>query len=626
MRYLCTLPCFLVALLGCDSSDSNPAQSEPPVVTPSLPDPVPLLLVDRADDLLPSNPPVDGQSGVFEDLDGDGMPDIAQPTTEGVRLFWNDGASGFKPAASAAIPATDTEEDPEQPVVITQMVAADFDGDGQSDLLLLGTGDPPLRLLTHASARTFVEPSLSLDLAGVPRQAVVSDLDGDADIDVILTLAGESSGPGGAPQAMLLINDGSGKLADQTSSRLVAPGLTGWGVAVGDLDGDGASDLLFSGDKTGHRLLLNDGKGFFRDAPPDALPSIEEPGGRIPALGDLDGDGSLDVLIPSAKANHVLLNDGEGRFTDETPFVLGSQPGTGRVARILDLDRDTRADVVVGGVTSPFRILRNDGSGRLFDYSAVLIPHGPAAPDLVSVDVADMDGDGDFDMFVSRGGLSRPWILVNWYPEEGTDSDGDGVPDALDNCPKDSNPDQANRDSHHFSCSAARDCKASTGCSLAVRGDTAYLFCEGPASFDDAHAFCLARGADLVVVESEDENAFLAGSGLPAFWIGLSDRKTEGTFLWVDGSTPKLTFWNEGEPNDSGDGEDCGAMLTAGEQAGNWNDYACTSERAFACEDVLQRSVADPGDACDVCPDIHDADQKDTDDDGVGDACTTESP
>jgi hypothetical protein len=627
MRHLYTLPWFLVVgLLGCDSSDSNPAQSGPPAVKPALPDPVPLLLADRADDLLPSNPPVDGQAGVFADLDGDGLPDIAQPTKEGVRLFWNDGKAGFKAAASAAIPATHTEEDGAEPAVITQLLAADFDGDGQSDLLLLATGESPLRLLTHASARTFVETSLSLSLAGVPRHAVASDLDGDGDMDVILTLAGESSGPGGAPLAVLLINDGSGKLTDQTSSRLVAPGLSGWGVAVGDLDGDGEPDLLFSGDKTGHRLLLNDGKGYFRDAPPDALPAMAEPGGRIPALGDLDGDGSLDILIPSAKANHVLLNDGEGRFTDETPFVLGSQPGTGRVARILDLDRDTRADVVVGGVTSPFRILRNDGTGRLFDYTAVMVPHGPAAADVISVEVADLDGDGDSDLFVSRAGLSRPWILVNWYPGEDTDSDGDGVPDALDNCPQEPNSDQANRDSHHFSCSTARDCQARTGCSLAVRGDSAYLFCDGPLSWDDARAFCQARGADLVIVDSEEENEFLADPGLPVFWIGLSDAKTEGTFLWVDGSTPKVTFWNEGEPNDSGDGEDCGAMLTAGEQAGRWNDYACVSERAFACEDVLQRSPADPGDACDVCPDVHDPDQKDTDDDGVGDACTTESP
>ncbi len=613
----------LGALAGCDSDQ---AEAGPPSPGPGkTPEAVPLLLVDQAASLLPSSVPVAGAHAAFADLDGDGRPDIAQPISDGLRIFWN-GASSFEAASASALPAGPANNEEPGESAIRHVVAADFDGDGLSDLLVLAGGEEPLRVLTHKSDRVFTQTVLSVPEGADLRHAVAADLDLDGDLDALVTLAGETTGASGAPLALLLVNDGTGKLSDQTSSRLVAPSLAAYGVAVGDVDGDEAPDLVFAGDAVGHRLLLNDGKGYFRDAAPDALPAGDSPGGRIPALGDLDGDGVLDILIPSATATQVLLNDGTGRFTDETAFVLGAQPGTGRVAVILDLDGDTFEDVVVGGQSSPFRVLRNDGAGRLFDYSANVVPHSPKAADVVSVGAADLDGDGDSDLFVSRGGLSRPWLLVNWYPEALTDSDADGVPDGIDNCPDEPNPDQSNVDAHPFSCTSGRDCKDRTGCTLAVRADASYLLCEGPKTWEAARAFCQSRGADLVTIETEDENAFLAESGNPTSWIGLSDTDTEGTFLWVNGKSATISPWNEGEPNDSGGVEDCVGLFTSGETAGTWNDFDCGSERAFICEDKTNRTNPDPGDACDVCPGLYDPKQTDTDGDGQGDACTTESP
>jgi hypothetical protein len=626
MRHSLLIPLALSVLGALAGCDSDQAEAGPPSPGPGkTPEAVPLLLVDQAASLLPSLAPVAGAHAAFADLDGDGRPDIAQPTSAGLRVFWN-GPDSFEEASATALP--DEPDDPEEPagVSLRQVVAGDFDADGLSDLLVLAGGNTPLRVLTHKTDRAFKQTTLSVPEGTDPRHAVAADLDADGDVDVVVTLAGEPTGPSGTPLALLFINDGTGKLANQTSSRLVAPGLAGYGVAVGDVDGDGAPDLVFAGDAVGHRLLLNDGRGYFRDASPDALPAGDAPGGRIPALGDVDGDGALDILVPSAKASQVLLNDGKGRFTDETAFVLGSQPGTGRVAVILDLDGDTFQDVVMAGQSSPFRVLRNDGAGRLFDYSANVVPHAPSAADVVSVGVSDLDGDGDMDLFVSRGGLARPWLLVNWYPEALTDADADGVPDGIDNCPDEPNPDQANVDSYPFSCTSGRDCKARTGCTLAVRSDSAYLLCEGPKTWEAARALCRSRGADLVIIETEEENTFLAESGNPASWIGLSDADTEGTFLWVNGKSVTTSSWNEGEPNDSGGVEDCVGLFTSGEAAGTWNDFDCGSERAFVCEDKTDRTPPDPGDACDVCPDVHDPKQTDTDGDGEGDACTTESP
>ncbi|HNS97364.1 MAG TPA: FG-GAP-like repeat-containing protein [Polyangiaceae bacterium] len=620
--------CLFATLVGCGSDPSEQSSSPPPVVD-KPPEAVPLLLVDRAPSLLPSAGPVEGAWAAFADLDGDGRPDIAQPTSQGLLLYWN-GESKFEKASASALPSEFTAPkkpaEDEEPIVFQQVLAGDFDADGLSDLLIVSTGKTPLRLLTHKDARSFQSQTIAVPEGSILGHAAVADIDGDGDTDVIVTLGGEASGSTGAPNALLLINDGKGKFADQSLARLVAPGLSSRGVAVGDVDGDGAPDLVFSGDTTGHRLLLNDGKGYFRDAPPDALPAGQAPGGKIPAMGDLNGDGALDILIPSSQANQVLINDGKGNFTDETAFVLGSQPGKANVAVLVDLDRDTLLDVVLAGPSVPLRILRNDGTGRLFDYSANMVPQGPAASEVVSLGVADVDGDKDPDLFVSRQGLASPWLLVNWHPEPMDDTDGDGIPDEIDNCPKEPNPDQANSDAYAFNCSTARQCKTATGCVLKVFGESSYLLCDEPKTWQAARAFCRSRGADLVVIDSKEENELLAASGIPTAWIGLSDQQTEGSFLWVNGKSLTTAYWNDDEPNDSGGAEDCVGMFTSGETAGLWNDFSCDAEHAFICEEKTFRGPQDPGDACDVCPNVYDPNQKDSDADGVGDACTTESP
>lgn len=422
----------------------------------------------------------------------------------------------------------------------------------------------------------------------------------------------------------LLINDGKGKLADETAGRLPTT-FQALGAALGDVDGDRTVDLFLSGDGES-RLYLNDGKGMFRDAAPDAIPKLVDPKGRIPTLGDLDGDGALDVFLASAKASITLLNDGTGRFIDETPFVLGANPGASSVATLVDLDRDGRLDAAVANASGSFQILRNDGTGRLFDYSSSMVPSSPQPSDTVSAAAADVDGDGDPDLFVSRNNFARPWLLINWNPKPIVDGDGDGMPDEYDVCPKKADPAQANEDAYHFSCSSGTACKAATGCRLAVRDTRAYLICTEAKAQADARAFCKARGADLVVIDDAAENAFLTSLEPGEVFIGASDADTEGSWKWVSGTAVSYKNWNEGEPNNSGEGENCAIMVGTTDGAGKWNDLPCSAAKGFVCEDALARTTTDPGDACDVCPSVIDVDQKDTDKDGKGDACDTKEP
>ncbi|KAK0150633.1 C-type lectin domain family 4 member M [Merluccius polli] len=98
------------------------------------------------------------------------------------------------------------------------------------------------------------------------------------------------------------------------------------------------------------------------------------------------------------------------------------------------------------------------------------------------------------------------------------------------------------------------------------------------ASRDD----CLERDADLVVINSREEQEFVTRQlGYQWFWIGLSAGDTEGTWKWVDGTIMTSSFWLSGEPNDAGGAEDCVSTREDG-----WNDAPCAYQYHWICEKV----------------------------------------
>jgi hypothetical protein len=92
----------------------------------------------------------------------------------------------------------------------------------------------------------------------------------------------------------------------------------------------------------------------------------------------------------------------------------------------------------------------------------------------------------------------------------------------------------------------------------------------------DAQAQCAAVAGQLAVITSGAENALIDGIANVEAWIGASDRTTEDTFEWADG-TPfgPYTNWRMGEPNDSNGNEDC-AIIEA-DTGGTWDDRPCDS-------------------------------------------------
>ncbi|XP_065261515.1 C-type lectin domain family 4 member F-like isoform X2 [Emys orbicularis] len=122
-------------------------------------------------------------------------------------------------------------------------------------------------------------------------------------------------------------------------------------------------------------------------------------------------------------------------------------------------------------------------------------------------------------------------------------------------------------------------------------GGNLYYFSKGTKSWDEAEQFCVSWNLHLTSVSSQAEQEFLSnetqGKG---HWIGLTDRETEGSWRWVDGTEYRADasrgFWAQNEPNyyDPGTdgGEDC--VHTEPTKRNLWNDAKCTLRFRWICK------------------------------------------
>jgi len=235
------------------------------------------------------------------------------------------------------------------------------------------TGDPGTALFVDTGQRLGSEASWGVALG---------DVDRDGDLDAVV--ANFDAG------AVVWLNDGTGRFSD--SGRRLGTGLYE-SVALADLDGDGALDVLLGSWDLPVAVWWNSGAGSFTQG---TLPSAAGPCQAL-AAGDLTGDGRPDIYVGTATADVVLLNGGDRTFTDSGQR-LGARE-TGGVA-LGDMDGDGDLDVVAAGWNEAGRVWANDGTGRLSERSSLDV----ASLHVHAAALADADGDGDLDAFFALAG------------------------------------------------------------------------------------------------------------------------------------------------------------------------------------------------------------------------------
>jgi hypothetical protein len=203
-----------------------------------------------------------------------------------------------------------------------------------------------------------------------------------------------------------------GWLSSRSSLLPALDGLAMDSAALGDLDGDGDLDLFAAviappegrNRDPADRVLLNDGSGGFTDSGQ----RLGDADSTAVALGDLDGDGDLDALVGTEEAALVWINQGGAQGGQGGAFARSGQEiagGQTEAAFLADLDGDGDLDALLAG-RQRAAIWWNDGqaafarSGQRFRYSE---RHGLA--------VGDFNGDGRPDIFAAEYARNyRLWI------------------------------------------------------------------------------------------------------------------------------------------------------------------------------------------------------------------------
>jgi hypothetical protein len=340
----------------------------------------------------PANP-ITG--AVAQDFDGDGDIDLVTCRTgELCRIVLNDGTGNFTdPVTGDAGVGT---RFPGETLPTSVVTSADFDNDGDMDLFV-GFGSSALGAFEVNDGKAmFSQSPLGTNAQVDPVTAVaVGDLDGDGKVDLVLgnTVADD------VPLRVYFNRSTATSIVFADAPSGAVPSAT-WQVtnlALGDVDGDGHLDILMAtplaSDGLGMHLFLGNGATF------QAAP-LEAANATVPtalAIADLTGDGAVDILAAGPGQDRLLVNDGTGHFFDATTAMMPLDDALATSIAIVDLDRDRHPDVLIGNSNDVTRVYINDGTGHFQDES----PRLSLQPQkVITLIPADVDGDGADDIFI----------------------------------------------------------------------------------------------------------------------------------------------------------------------------------------------------------------------------------
>ncbi len=337
-------------------------------------------------------------------MDGDGKPDIivANRTTNKISILLNSASSGAFSAGSLS----KTEIDPG--VSLRHVTIGDVNMDGEPDIIFSLASDDYVRVMINTSTAGNLSFSTSSDFyAGDDNDEITSisvhDIDSDGKPDIIATLDVTSGNlrilrnttiPG---SSMVSFTSGSNASYNLSGTRARR-------IAIGDLDGDGKPEIVAAfytlnyteGGGSKVTVLKNESYPGLIKFNSTQTPYATGTGPYDVALGDLDGDGKLDIVTSNladgaGSTVSILRNTGTG-FAAFESFPTGNQP---KGIAIADMNGDGKPEIITSNINptaSSISVLNNASTSGSLAFSTNLNFTSGILPNILLVN--DLDSDG----------------------------------------------------------------------------------------------------------------------------------------------------------------------------------------------------------------------------------------
>ncbi|WP_439504316.1 beta strand repeat-containing protein, partial [Sediminibacterium sp.] len=338
------------------------------------------------------------QSIAIGDLDGDGKPDltVANWSSNTFSIFRNTATSGSISTSSFAAKVDFTTGTNPQSVAI-----GDLDGDGKPDLAVANGGSNSVSVFRNtATIGSIVSGSFSakvdLTTGANPRSIAIGDLDGDGKSDLAIAIQSSNA------VSVFRNTATSGSIGSGSFAASVFFQATNgpFSIAIGDLDADGKSDLLFSNSGTSTVSVLRNtatsgsiGSGSF-------AAKIDFTTGTNPysvAIGDLDGDGKPDLAVSNGSSNTLsILRNADIQLPPTITSFTSTTGPVGTLVTITGTNLNNPTAITIGGVAAiP---ISNTGTSLV----AMVMPGATTGAVSVTTGSGTANGTGNFTVTASR--------------------------------------------------------------------------------------------------------------------------------------------------------------------------------------------------------------------------------
>jgi hypothetical protein len=371
------------------------------------------VFVDATSTHVPAAAELHALDAAFLDVDKDGDLDVVLAVEGDVnRLYINDGKAKLTWRQGAfGKAAHDTEH----------VLSADFNRDGNADVMFIAEDDQIHQLFFGDGKGRFTDASDRLPARSEGNGFAMGDVNGDGFPDIALGNSGKGA------RNFLWLSDPAraGYFIDATSTHLPNVNDATQDIALVDLDGDRDLDMVVANEVPPNRLLLNDGRGRFTEASDRMVLSVPLHTREVHVF-DATNDGKPDILFLNLTSNagqrdrdpqnRLLVNDGKGRFLDESAKRIPANAFSSWGGAVVDFNDDKHPDLIVGAIAVPdfkplqARAYQNDGNGNFKDVTAEVMPATVVGRSW-SMAVGDLNGDGKEDVFIGGWGTQARLLL-----------------------------------------------------------------------------------------------------------------------------------------------------------------------------------------------------------------------